>query len=149
VGVLVAAFVVANVLTADATARPAGAYVAFELAWRGAGYGAIDALLLTAFPAVVAWNALHGHVHGLLGRLRYLALALPLIMLITATYHLGYPQYREDGIGRPEFGNTVISVPMLATTNPAGSVLAHVSMHVAAVAHAYETPVFLPPVTKA
>jgi len=34
---------------------------------------------------------------------------------------------------------------LLLTTNPVGSVLAHASMHVAAVAHAYETPIFLPP----
>ena len=58
---------------------------------------------------------------------------------------MGYQQFREDGIAGPETGNIIISVPMLATVNPVGSVLAHASMHVAAEAHAHETHVFLPP----
>ena len=38
---------------------------------------------------------------------------------------------------------------MLATANPIGAVVAHTSMHVAAVGHAYETDTFLPPETDA
>ena len=147
VGVPVGAFVVWNVLRSDATAHPHGAYFAFELLWRGAGYGLVDALLLTAFPCVVAASILHGHIHGLAGRLRFLALAVPLIMVITATYHLGYPQYRHDGVSKPETGNVALSIPMLATMNPIGSMAAHASMHITAVIHAYETPTFLPPQT--
>lgn len=71
------------------------------------------------------------------------------MVTITAVYHLGYEQYREDGVGAPETGNTIISMPMLLTANPLGSVAAHASMHVAAVAHAYETEVRLPPATEA
>ena len=149
IGVAVAAFVVANVMGADATARPSGAYLAFEVLWRGVGYGVVDALLLTAFPCLVAYRVLGGHIGGVRGRLRYTALALPLVVLITATYHLGYPQYREDGVKQPEIGNTLISIPAFATANPAGSIVAHVSMHVAAVTHAYETPTFLPPESSA
>jgi hypothetical protein len=148
-GLLAAAAVAANVLAEDATTRPSGPYFAFELLWRGVGYGAVDALLLSAFPGMVAYSILRGRVGGLLGKVRFAALALPLVLAITATYHLGYPQYREDGVGKPETGNTVISVPMLATANPIGSVLAHATMHTTAVVHAYETPVFLPPETKA
>jgi hypothetical protein len=131
----------------SATPRPHGGYFAFELLWRGVGYGVIDALLLTAFPCAVAYAILHGRTGGLRGRIRFIALALPLIWVITATYHLGYPQIREDGLGRPETGNTIISVPALLTTNPAGSVVAHVTMHVTAVTHAYETRDYLPPQT--
>jgi hypothetical protein len=149
IGVAVAAFLVANVLSDDATDRPGGAYFAFELLWRGVGYGTVDALLLTAFPCLIAYRLLRGRIGGIGGRVRYAALALPLILLITATYHLGYPQYREDGVRKPEIGNTLISLPALATANPAGSIVAHVSMHVAAVTHAYETPTFLPPRTEA
>ena len=68
-------------------------------------------------------------------------------MLITATYHLGYPQYRQDGVAKPETGNTIMSIPMLATANPIGSVAAHVSMHVTSITHSYETKIFLPPET--
>jgi hypothetical protein len=148
VGVPVAAFVVWNVFrTDDATSHPHGAYFAFEILWRGVGYGAVDTLLLTVFPCVVAYSTLHGHIKGVLGRTRYIAIAVPMILVITAAYHLGYPQFREDGVAKPEIGNTLISVPMLATANPIGSIGAHVSMHVTAVVHSYETPTFLPPQT--
>jgi hypothetical protein len=150
IGVLLAAFLAFNVFhTEDATARPHGAYFVFELAWRGVGYALVDTLLLTVVPCLVAWSLLRGQVGGLRGRLRFTALALPLVMLVTATYHLGYPQYRQDGISRPETGNVLISIPAFATANPVGSFVAHVSQHVAAVTHAYESRIFNPPVTKA
>ena len=148
-GVVLAVFLVFNVFnTSDATARPHGAYFVFELLWRGVGYGVIDTLLLTIFPCFVAYKLLHGHVAGLKGRLRFTALMLPLVIIITATYHLGYPQYRQDGLSRPETGNVLISIPTFATVNPVGSVVAHVSQHIAAVTHAYESRIFNPPVTK-
>ena len=150
IGAAVAVFLVFNVFNgSDATSRPDGAYFVFELLWRGVGYGLVDALLLTAFPALVAYRLLQGRIAGFKGRLRFTALALPLVLIITATYHLGYPQYREDGLSRPETGNVLISIPTFATANPVGSVVAHVSQHVAAVTHCYETPVFLPPETEA
>jgi hypothetical protein len=149
VGVILTVFLVFNVFTtSDATARPHGAYFVFELLWRGFGYGLIDTLLLTIFPCVVAYKLLHGHVEGLKGKLRFTALTLPLVFIVTATYHWGYPQYREDGLSRPETGNVLISIPTFATANPVGSVVAHVSQHIAAVTHAYESRIFNPPVTK-
>ena len=148
-GVVVAAALVFNVLnTEDATARPHGMYFVFELAWRGVGYALVDTLLLTGLPCLLAYSLLHGRVDGLTGKLRFTALALPLVLLVTATYHLGYPQYRQDGLGRPLTGNVVISIPAFATANPVGSFVAHVSQHVAAVTHAYESRIFNPPVTK-
>jgi len=149
VGLVLTGFLVFNVFnTSGATARPHGAYFVFELLWRGAGYGVIDTLLLTIFPCFVAYKLLHGHVAGLTGKLRFTALALPLVVVVTATYHWGYPQFRQDGIGRPETGNVLISIPTFATVNPVGSVLAHVSQHVTAVTHAYESQIFNPPATR-
>jgi len=147
-GLLSAAFVVFNVLNReDSTPRPDGLYFVFEIAWRGAAYGVVDALLLTAFPAAAAHGLMHGRVDTLARRALYAPLALVLVAAITATYHLGYEQYREDGVANPEAGNTIISVPALLTANPLGSLIAHGSMHVTAVVHAYETDVFLPPQT--
>jgi len=149
VGLGVAGFLVFNVFnTSDATARPHDAYFVFELLWRGVGYGLIDTLLLTILPCFVAYKLLQGRVDGLKGKLRFTALTLPLVLIVTATYHWGYPQYREDGLSRPETGNVLISIPTFATANPVGSVVAHVSQHVAAVTHAYESRIFNPPVTK-
>jgi hypothetical protein len=144
-GLVVAVFVVINVLSRDSTPHPSGPYFVFQLFWRGGVYGAVDALLLTAFPGLVAFGVLRGQLAGILRRAAYVVLAAALVMIVTGVYHLGYQQFREDGIAGPETGNIIISVPMLATLNPVGSVLAHASMHVAAEAHAHETDVFLPP----
>ena len=150
IGVVLAVVLVFNVFnTEDATARPHGAYFVFELLWRGVGYGLIDTLLLTVFPCLLAYTLLRGRVGGLKGKLRFTALCLPLVIAVTATYRLGYPQYREDGLSRPETGNILISIPTFATANPVGSFVAHVSQHVAAVTHSYESEIFNPPVTKA
>jgi hypothetical protein len=147
-GVVLAAILVVNVFnTEHATARPHGLYFVFELLWRGVGYGVIDTLLLTVFPCLVAYQLLHGHVGGLTGKLRLTAVMLPLVIIITATYHLGYPQYRQNGISWPETGNVLISIPTFATANPIGSIVAHVSQHIAAVTHSYESRIFNPPVT--
>jgi hypothetical protein len=148
-GLVVAVFLVFNVFnTSDAAARPHGAYFVFELLWRGVGYGLIDTLLLTVFPCFVAYGLLHGRVDGPKGKLRLTALIMPLVLIITATYHWGYPQYGEDGLSRPETGNVLISIPTFATANPVGSVVAHVSQHITAVTHAYESRIFNPPVTR-
>ena len=150
IGLPVAAFVVANVLREDATARPEGLAFAWALFWRGLVYGAVDALLLSGFPAVVAWSVLGRQLRGARRVTAFVVLSLVLTVGITATYHWGYGQYRDHGVGSkgiggPEIGNTVMSLPTVATVNPLGSVIAHVAMHVGAVSHAYETDVFLPP----
>ncbi len=148
-GVVFGVALVRNVFSADATPRPDGAYYVFELIWRGGLYGAMDALLLTVLPCLVVYRALGGHLASWRRRLAYFGASLALVMAITAVYHLGFAQYREDGVGAPETGNTIISMPMLLSTNPIGSIADHAAMHVSAVAHSYETEVRLPPPTKA
>jgi len=87
IGVVTAVALWRNVLVnSDATSRPHGAYFAFEVLWRGVGYGIVDALLLTAFPCTVAYAILRGNANGIGGRTRFIALTVPLIWLITATY---------------------------------------------------------------
>jgi hypothetical protein len=130
----------------DPTPHPAGAYFVFEILWRGALYGAVDALLLSAFPGLIAWNLMQGNVAGAGRRTSYGLLTLALVVAITATYHAGYKALQNvRGISQPEIGNTIISVPMIVSANPVGSVLAHVSMHLAAVTHSYESKDRLPP----
>jgi hypothetical protein len=148
-GVVFGVALVRNVFSEDATPRPDGAYYVFELIWRGGLYGAMDALLLTVLPCLVVYRALGGHLASWRRRLAYFGASLALVMAITAVYHLGFAQYREDGVGAPETGNTIISMPMLLSTNPIGSIADHAAMHVSAVAHSYETEVRLPPPTKA
>jgi hypothetical protein len=109
----------------------------------------VDALLLTVLPCLVVYRALGGHLATWGRRIAYFAASLVLIMTITAVYHLGFAQYRQDGVGTPEIGNTIISMPMLLSTNPIGSVADHMAMHITAVTHTYETDVRLLPPTEA
>jgi hypothetical protein len=149
-GVIAAAAVTLAVLNReDSTPRPDGAYFLFTIAWRGVLYGAVDALLLSAFPVAVAYALVGRDVGSVARKARFGGLAVVLVVIITATYHLGYEQFRDDGVAGPETGNLIISVPAIASTNPLGSVIAHASMHVAADTHAYETDVYLPPQTDA
>ena len=57
-------------------------------------------------------------------------------MTIAAVYHLGFTRYREDGVRAPEIGNTIISMPMLLSTNPIGSIADHAATHISAAAGA-------------
>jgi hypothetical protein len=59
-GIIFGVLLVRNVLSEGATPRPHGAYYVFELIWRGGIYGAVDALLLTVLPCLVAYRALGG-----------------------------------------------------------------------------------------
>ena len=148
-GVIVGVPVIRNVFTETQTARPDGLYFAFELIWRGAAYGALDAILLTVFPCVIVYAALGGPLRTWRRRIAYFCVSLALVMTITAAYHLGYDHYREDGVGEPETGNVLMSLPMLLTANPLGSVIDHSGMHIAAVIHEYEGDTRLPPQTDA
>jgi hypothetical protein len=148
-GLIVGVLLVRQVLSQDATPRPHGVYYVFELIWRGGIYGAVDALLLTVLPCLVVYRSLGGHLATWGRRIAYFAASLALVVTITAVYHLGFAQYRHDGVGAPETGNTLISIPMLLSTNPIGSIADHMAMHISAVAHTYETTVRLPPPTKA
>jgi hypothetical protein len=88
------------------------------------------------------------NLSGFARRLAYGAITLALVMIITATYHAGYEDLQNTkGIGRPEIGNSIISLPVIVSANPLGSVIAHTSMHLAAVTHAYESKDRLPPQT--
>jgi hypothetical protein len=97
----------------------------------------------------VVYRALGGHLANWSRRLAYFGASLALVVAMTAIYHVGYTQYRQDGVRAPETGNTIISMPMLLSTNPIGSIADHMAMHISAVTHTYETDVRLPPPSKA
>jgi len=146
-GIASGAFVTWSVLgRIESTPHPSGAYFAFEILWRGIVYGIVDALLLSAFPGLIAWELMQRNIAGASRRIGYGGLTLALVVIITAAYHAGYKDLQNvRGIAQPEIGNAIISIPVIASANPAGSLLAHVSMHLAAVTHAYESKDRLPP----
>ena len=131
----------------DAGPTPDGAALAGSLLWRGLMYGAVDGLLLSAFPILIVFAAFAGsrlrEQRG--GVIAVGAIALAASVLITATYHLGYGDFRSSKVRKPMSGDLVWSIPTLATLNPVGAPIAHAGLHVSAVAHNSETELFLPP----
>lgn len=142
-GAIVAFAIVRKVLSEPSMDHPSGAYFWFEVAWRGVLYGTVDALLLFVFPATVAYLLLRDGARR--RRLRFAGLALLLSLVITATYHLGYPQFRGADLTQPEIGAVLAWVPTALTGNPIGAVVVHDAFHVAANVHTYRSEIYLPP----
>jgi hypothetical protein len=133
--------------TEDTTTRPGGIEFLAAIGWRGVLYGAADGLLLSAFPILVVFALLRSAgLHRRRGGLIAIgALAMAASLAITATYHLGYGDFRSSKLRKPVAGDLVWSVPTLAALNPIGAPIAHAGVHVAAVTHSYDTDLFLPP----
>ena len=131
----------------DATSHPGGLEFVAAIGWRGLVYGAADGLLLSAFPILVVFAAFKNSRlrRGRGGLVAVGAVAMAASLAITATYHLGYSDFRSSKLRKPVTGGLVWSVPTLATLNPIGAPLAHAGLHVAAVTHSYDTDLFLPP----
>jgi hypothetical protein len=126
---------------------PGGIEFIAALGWRGIVYGAADGLLLSAFPILVVFAALRDtRVRRRAGGLVAVgAVAMVASLAMTAVYHAGYSDFRSEKLRKPVTGDLVWSVPTLATLNPIGAPMAHVGLHVGAVAHNYDTDLFLPP----
>ncbi len=143
IGTLVALAMVRNVMNEASMAHPSGGFFWFELLWRGLLYGTVDALMLFVFPATVAYLLLRDPDRR--RRLRFAGLTLLLTMGITATYHLGYPQFRGSDLVQPEIGAVIATIPTALTGNPVGAVVVHDVFHLAANVHTYRSATFLPP----
>jgi D-alanyl-D-alanine carboxypeptidase len=135
--------------TEDATEHPAGVEFIGALAWRGVVYGAADAVLLSVFPILAVFAAFAGtHLRARRsGKVAIGAIALLASVGIAAVYHLGYSDFRSAKLRKPVVGDLVWSAPTLATLSPLGAPIAHIGLHVSAVAHSYDTGTFLPPHT--
>ena len=145
--VFAAATALIAVRAETATSHPSGLGFIAALGWRGVAYGFADGVLLTSFPVLAVFAAFAGHelLRSRRGRAAVGALALAVSLAFTAVYHAGYPDFRGTKIGNPLRGDVVWSIPTLATLNPLGAPIAHVGLHVGAVAHSYDTDLFLPP----
>jgi hypothetical protein len=131
----------------DAGGHPGGVTFVGALIWRGLVYGAADGLLLSAFPILAVFAALGtSRLRRRAGGLVAVgAVALVASLAMTAVYHVGYSDFRGAKLRRPVIADVLWSVPTLATLNPIGAPIAHASLHVTAVAHNYDTNLFLPP----
>ncbi|RPJ21446.1 MAG: hypothetical protein EHM33_26130 [Chloroflexi bacterium] len=144
---LLAAFTVKNILSQPVSARSEGFTLAFDLLWSGVIYGLVDALLLSVLPVLATWQAftLLSWTASWPGKLLVGVIAVFASLLVTAAYHLGYPEYRGGGLFGPAIGNTAMTLGYLITNNPLAAILSHIAMHIAGVLHGPASVVQLPP----
>lgn len=140
-------FLVANVLSQPVSFRSSGAALLFDLFWLGLVYGLLDAMFLSVLPIVATWQAFTelGLTTNWPGRIGVGALAFLLSLVVTAAYHLGFPEFQGSQVTGPIIGNGVSSFAAIVTANPLGALLSHFAMHVSAVLHGPGTTIQLPP----
>jgi hypothetical protein len=147
IGAVVAgAMMIAFVLGGPSSPPPTGWELAWAIVWLGLAYGAIDALLLSVFP-VVACRWIGGS--DLLAtdnksEFAWLA-ALAVSVLLTVTYHLGFPEFRGAAMVSPLIGNGIMTLSYLGTGSALAPILAHIALHVAAVTYSYSNALPAPP----
>lgn len=135
VGALVGATLAIGIFQQTGSAHAEGWRFGFEIVWRGVVYGTVDALTLFVFPAAVAYLLMHRDRTGTRRKLAFAGLTLVLSMVVTATYHLGYSEFRGETLRYPEIGAVMANIPTALTGNPVGAVVTHTTMHVSSVVH--------------
>jgi formate/nitrite transporter FocA (FNT family) len=135
IGALVGATLAVGIFQQTGVAHATGWRYAFEIGWRGVVYGTVDAITLFVFPAAVAYLLMHRDRSTLRRKAGFAGLTLVLSMAVTATYHLGYTEFRDSTIRYPEIGALMANVPIALTGNPVGAVVTHATMHTSAVIH--------------
>lgn len=146
--VLVGLFVIRNILSQPVSPHTTGLPLVFDLLWSGIVYGGMDALLLSVLPVLATWQAFSalGWTAGWPGKFLVGVMALLLSLFVTASYHLGFPEYRQPGgIVGPTIGNGVMSLGYLLTNNPLTALFSHIAMHIAGVLHGPASVMQLPP----
>jgi hypothetical protein len=145
--VALALFTIKNILSQPVSPRSEGFSLVFDLLWSGVAYGLMDALLLTVLPVIATWQAftLLNWTVNWPGKILVGAIALLASVLVTAAYHLGYPEYRGAGLFGPVIGNSTMTLGYLITNNPLAAIVSHIAMHIAAVLHGPASVMQLPP----
>ena len=146
--VLVGAFTVRNISSQPASARSEGLPLVFELLWVGVVYGLIDALLLSLLPVLATWQGFSalGWTASFPGKILVGAIAIFASLLVTITYHFGYPECRlVGGLVGPTIGNGAMTLGYMLANNPITAIFSHIAMHVAGVLHGPATVIQLPP----
>lgn len=146
VGVLAGVVLTFTVARQRASPSPGGAALLQSELWLGLVYGAIDALMLSVLPVLSLYGSRSAADLATPGRrLRWATTAMLGSLLVTAAYHLGFREYRGAALVQPLVGNAVVTLAYLLAGNPLAPIIAHVTMHVAAVLHGAATTTQLPP----
>lgn len=129
VTLVAAALMITTVMLQPGAPTAHGVRLAFEIAWDGVAYGAVDGLLLTVIPmaAVARARATGGRMTN------FLAFVASVFVFIV--YHLGFAEFRSSALVAPVVASVVFGSTYLACRNPLAPITAHAAMHVAAVLH--------------
>ena len=146
-GGLVSIFLVKTVRSQPLSRQSNGAGLVIDLAWAGLAYGMVDALFLNVMPVMAVWigTSESGWTATPFGKIAVGLAGLFASLLVTLTYHLGYPEFRNKSVMLVLAGNSLITLAFLLSGNPWGSMLSHTAMHIAAVLQGAETTIQLPP----
>lgn len=144
-GVVLGALLVRSVLgQAGGSSTKSGVMLA--IVWNGLVYGAVDAFLLNILPVLEVYRARAPVGRASAGQLLRLgATVLLSSLLVTASYHLGFEEFRGPALVQPLVGNALITAGYVLTGSPLTPLVGHVTMHVAAVLQGMETTSQLPP----
>lgn len=148
IGAVVAgAFVLKNVYSQPSSPTSKGSELITDILWPGLTYGLIDALLLSVLPVLAIKLTLTYPfwTETWYGKIGFGTLGLLASILVTTSYHLGYPEFRGKNVIWPNIGNGVLSLVFIITMNPLAAILPHMAMHVAAMLHGKDTTGQVPP----
>jgi hypothetical protein len=147
IGAVLGGLLVLTVQRQDASPRPEGWQLAWDVAWLGVVYGAADAILMNILPVMATWRVFsrRGWTESMRGKIGVGALAVVASIIVTVAVHAGYTEYQSAEMRQPMIGNTINTLAFVLSNNPFSSLISHVTMHIAAVFHGAETTVQLPP----
>ena len=146
VGLLAGAVLTYGVQQQAPSTRPLGSALVGSLAWLGLVYGALDAVLLSVVPVLTVYGSRPPEaLSRAAARIQWGALSLLASLAVTASYHLGFAEFRGPNLVQPLIGNAIVTLAYLLAGNPLAPVLAHVIMHGAAVLHGAASTAQLPP----
>jgi hypothetical protein len=150
-GLLASAFVsilvIKNVISQPSSKRNHGFALMWDILWPGFAYGLVDALFLSVFPILLIKLAFVDNVwlNNWLGKISIDVIAFLSSMVVTAVYHLGYPEFRNKKVFWAMVGNGILSLAFLITMSPLAAIIPHIVMHMAAMIHGRETTGQVPP----
>jgi hypothetical protein len=94
-GCIASFILIRNVKSQPVSRQSVGAELVFDVTWAGLVYGIVDALFLNVMPVVAIWAAASqfGWTATPIGIIGMGSLGLLASLLITLSYHLGYPEF--------------------------------------------------------
>ncbi|MCB0468415.1 MAG: hypothetical protein KDC64_09420 [Aequorivita sp.] len=140
---IAAVIVIKNVLSQPASKSNTGILLIRDIIWSGFLFGLVDSLLLSVLPILAVKQELINVEWA--GNFLVGFIALTVSSVITAVYHLGYPEFRNKTVLWTVFGNGVLSLAFIVTMNPLAAIIPHIAMHIAAIIHGPKTTGQVPP----